>query len=81
MRCYFNYDYRTYNNKDLETRAPKRPLAASPPQDKEEYEFHHWNDEPFDPLPESCELDAARESIEDDMDSPGGWFSRLNRLF
>ncbi|MEW6235455.1 MAG: hypothetical protein AB1656_08730 [Candidatus Omnitrophota bacterium] len=81
MRCYFNYDYRTYNNKELETKAPKRPLAASPPLDKEEYAFHHWDDEPYDSLTEPCRLDEARDVIDDDMEPPGGWFSRLNRLF
>ncbi len=81
MRCYFNYDYRTYNNRELEKPASSRPSLNLQAHDDSNYQEQEWQNEVESADGYDSLEDHFPEFKDDDREQTQGWFSRLHRFF
>ena len=74
MQCYFDYDHRTANNRELEK--PRRKKAKDVIQEEENY-VSLWEQEP-----EAFQIPPVKETKEPQSQEPPSvsWFSRLPRF-
>ncbi len=79
MRCYFNYDYRTYNNHKLEQSFKSFSSEAQPSEPKDDSFLAEWEKE-FEHMQHDNELDDI-EVYKEEPEKEESWFARFPRFF
>lgn len=76
MRCFFNYDYRKYEEEKAGVTSVESPLYSQVPEIPEENRYPNW-----EPMWEDPKENSPTEEEEKKKKSPVSWISRLPRFY